>query len=321
MNGAYSYLKFPVEAKVEKSLDVDRFLKAKNISEVERKIFRDVVKAITIKYMLNNSTTDLKNKTINGFTYQEIIVLEIDVNNPVSVYDVATVVGRAIFYPTMLFIRYNSRIKVGFIKNSFGKVNYALNIIKDIMFTGWINEKQLSSRAIKVLDALSYENVKKNNFYDTYSNYCNIIKEYKGSYISLGNAVKVLDDRALRTIPNLMLKLKMLCIGVNINNSISGIQIYKTSRIDKYIDENYNYTLLCVDDLYSYIEFSKGFRINNYETLLNNIKYQYRSNDYDRSVRASICNNCAYYNGYCCENQNIYKKTTIKSECMYFEGR
>lgn len=321
MNSIYDYIKFPIDSKADKKLEIDNFLKPKNLSDVEKNIFKDVVISITVKNMLNNSTTELKNKSIKEFTYQEIIVLEVEVNNPVSVYDVAIVVGRAIFYPTMLFIKYGSRYKIGYINNSFGKVKYDINVVKDIMFTGWINEKKLSSRSMEVLKALTYDSIKNNNFYDTYRNYVNVIREYKGSYISIDNAIKILNDKALKVIPNLLMKLKLLCVSININNSITGLQVYKTSRLDKYIDDSYNYTLLCVDDLYSYIESSKEYTISNFETLLNAIKNQYRNDRYENQYKNSICKNCVYYNGYCCENKNVVRKRTTRIQCQFFEGR
>ncbi len=317
----YDYIKYPTIAKVDKAIDINKFLNPKNLTEVEKEIFKNVVKDIKVKYMLNTSTTELNNKITGDFNYQEIIVLEVIVNNPVSVYDVAIVVGRAIFYPTMLFVRYDNRVKIGFIKNAFGKNNYDINVVKDIMFTGWINEKRLSTRTMNVLDKISFDKIIKNNFYDTYNNYCKTINEYKAKYVSLENAIDLLNEKAVKPIPNLKMKLKLLCVEININNKIKGAQIYKSSRIDKYIDDNYNYTLLCVDDLYSYIESSKEFYINNYNTLLSSIKYHYRSQEFDIKYKNSICNMCIYFNGYCCENTNVIKKTKIKNQCNYFERR
>ena len=324
MKNIYELLEFPIKAKADKTLDIARFLNKQNITETEKIIFKKMTNSIEVKYLLNDSTTNLKNAVREQFEYKEIIVIEVDINNPCSVYDVAIVIGRSIIYPTILFLKYKNKYKIGVYNNKEGIKKIENNIVSDIVFTGWLDINNQSSRTKEVIENLNYKKINGSTFYVFYKEFSKQLKNYKGSYISLEDAINFLNIKNIYTKKDIKLKLMILCTNIKIDKTISkNIELFKTDRIDKYTrKEKYNYVLICLDEFYSFVEKNCNSSILNYNTLINSLKNYYKQNKFNVSTKQSLSLECIYYNGYSCENySNLGRNCIGINKCIDFRRR
>ena len=94
---------FLKENLIDKPLSKDRILSADkndNISFELKKIFLECVETIKIKNIFQSNT---KSKNT------DLVFIDIEINNAVCIYDVATVIGRLIAYPLIINFTYKGR--------------------------------------------------------------------------------------------------------------------------------------------------------------------------------------------------------------------
>lgn len=309
---------FLKENLIDKPLSKERILNADKsgyISIELKKIFLECVEAIKIKYIFKSNT---KSKNT------DLVFIDIEINNAVCIYDVATVIGRLIAYPLIIKFTYKGRFKIGLIKNRLNKKNEITNTIVDIKFTGWLKLKSDFGRKKEFLDKFSFKNMYNDSLDIMIDNYYNLILEFESKYVELNNAVKFIKKMELPYELEIKKDILKHCVHVKANDESKQIDIYKVSRMDKYDTSTKDKFMICRDEFYSYLQKKHSeFRCtyNDYVEYLNSL---YDIIRFENSKKKRVSLDCKFYDEFVdvCICKYIYPYgCTNPQTCEYFKKR
>ena len=319
MSSFYDELNFPKENLVDKNIQKEKIISSNNsfcLSDSLKQAFMKYVDEINIKYIFKSSFSQKSKNT-------DLILMEVSINNSMCVYDVATVIGRVISYPVIIFFNYKGRVKTGLIKNRINSKNYVLNKIVDIKLTGWLKVKSNYGRRNEFFKKFKYDNMYDENLDIMVNNYLKLLEEYESKHIELNSAVKFIQKMKLPYNREIKKDILIHCVHVKVNDDISTqLEMFKTSRLDKYEKDGNNKFMICRDEFYSYLQKKYEelkYSYNDYVEYLNSLYEMLRVEEAKKN-RTSF--NCKYYDQFsgACMRENMYE-CIEPQKCEYYKKR
>lgn len=293
MNDFYNIMNMPEDNRISKPLDKKILVNSSNysyLSDSLKTIFETCVDDIILEYAFKDN---IKN--------EDLIFLNIAINDPMCVYDIATVLGRTFVYTIVALLNYKGRVKIGLIRSRQNKKTVVTNTIIDINYTGWLKSKRNLGRRNEILEKLNYSNFSNLDVPHMVKKYYEIINEYGAKHVELNNAVSLLKVLYLPYNKDVKKEIITHCVHVRANDSINTqLEMFSTSRLDKFEKGKNDKYMICSDELYCFLQ-------SNYE----NFRYSYRDYfDYLRSLymtkRIEKCksyrtsDSCKYYDEHAC---------------------
>jgi len=324
MEKIYSKLGFPDSTKIYKEIDSGKFLSSSYIDKDYKEIFSKYVEKVTWIFSLKGNILNIQACKSEYMQYSEIEILQVEINNNLAIYDVATVIGRTIQYPVILFFVKGNKFKIGIYKIRENKNDFSRNVVQDIVFTGWFDKNNLYGRIIDIIKEINYGSIAKDNLYSTYNDYYEKIYNFHSSYIKIEILVKILKHLDVINSKNIEKQILLNCENVPIDeNELNKNDWYKKDKNDKYNLETFKSIMVCKDQVMQFVYEHGNRKFKSFNELEKIIKFveekEYFNNKISEKKNKRIC---AFYDGKMCINSScyVYGKECIDSDnCKYFK--
>lgn len=324
MEEIYEKIKLPNKVKLNVEIAIEKFISSDNINDEYRQIFKDNVKKVILKYCLKSDVLNIKSKKINDMNYSEIEVFEIEIGNPISVYDIASVIGKTIPYPAVIFFIIDNKFKIGIYKIRENKLDIYKSVISDIVFTGWFNRCNLQGRIIKILEDLDIDKLKYEDIYGLYQKFYNVILKYHSSYISIDEIKGLYKKYGVNLDNQLMNSLIENCNYIyGDDEKYNSIEWMKNhSKLEKY-KRNNNIIMVCKDEFWNFAIKSKFSKFKDFDDFDRAFKkYKFILEQKKIEDLAKNRTNCIYYDGRICNNmRSLHYNKFCKDarQCLFYK--
>lgn len=265
MEQIYELINLPVETKVNKLVDKEKFINNGNIDDELKEIFTKYVENINWKYSLKGNMLNIPTYNSVNMQYSEVEVFEVTINNNLCIYDVALALGRCIQYPVIIFIKKDNKFKIGTYYVRENKKDYTKNVVQDIVYTGWFDYSNYTGRIVDILKEINFNNIPKNNVYEFYKYIHTKIIKYHSSYLLNSNVKELFNNYNLNEDRYNFNDLKNKCEIIKIDeNTLNKFDWMKRNKLEKYNKSYANSNLMiCKDEIFNYISnnyLGKGFK-------------------------------------------------------------
>lgn len=323
MDKFYDMIDLPGSCKVDKIIEKNKFYNMDKIDDDYKTIFTNYVDEIKIKYSLKSDILGINKMQDKFQEYSEIEILEVKVNNYIAVYDIATVIGRNIPYPLIIFFVKEDKFKIGTYWVRENKIKNYKNIVENIVFTGWFKKEKYFGRINNIISAMNFKNLKKDNMYSLFNSYYQIITRYKSNYISVKDVCDAFSQ--IKGFPKQKEHILKWCVHTTVDeNAYNKLDIYKRNKMDKYNNNILNEKIMvCKDDLYQFISEKTKVNFKNFDEFYNKINFLKRRKSINDSLKRTHNKwDCMFFDGRICINSKCdnYEKPCHKaSACIFFK--
>lgn len=180
---------------INKNINIKLFLDSSKLKKEDKIILDKYCEKIICKYKLKNTDYGY-NELLNELSmFNEILIVEVTINDPMSCYDLMYSICHILLYPVIIVYKYNEKFKLAISKIHIGKNDYDVNINRGIVFSSWMINNQIIGKNLELLKKI--KNIQTNEFdnlKELYEEIYNIIREYRVSYTTIPKFVKLLKN-------------------------------------------------------------------------------------------------------------------------------
>lgn len=258
----YKDLELPEICLVNKEIDINKLINNINLTSEDKIIVSKNIKKILLRYSFNSEKIEIPKYETPEMAYDEIQLLEIEILNSISVYDIFNILVKAIPYPIIVVFRMKNKLKLGVSKFYINKKDNSKNIQNSILFTGWFSIDNLLGRILDITNKIKYRNLNKENLFEYYKNIYNVILFNQASFTTIPKFIKILENTIGSCGENdLRNEILLNCEKIIVKND--NKEIYERNKMDKYKRKSAKGCtfLICKDELWTYINKKESFKI------------------------------------------------------------
>lgn len=288
----YQKMGLKEEQKVELKIEKSKILEDKVINDEYKTIFEKYVNYVMLKYCL-------KQKEISSYSYDgreryEIEIIEIEINNKLAVFDVATIIGRRIPYPTIIIFKHNNKFRICSYEVRENKNVSYKNVVENCECTGWFDDKILFGRIIRILECIKNTFNNEMELFSKYKKVYEIIYKNRAKYEKLNDIEPILKKIGINESKKSLLN-NFNFIPIE-EEKYTKIDIYKVGKLKKYsLGKNSEVIKINTDELYKYIYDNTKYKYRTYESFISFIETEKRNISIQKNIIYRLKEECKYY--------------------------
>ena len=310
---------------VNKIIDKSKFYNEKKIDKDSIAIFKKYVNNIYIRYTLKSEILNIKKIRKNFQEYNEIEVIEVNINDHRAVYDIAKTIGSNIPYPLIIIFIYGCKLKIGSYCVRENVLSNYRNVVENITVSGWFNIKDIFGRLKNIINETNFNKMHKENMYELFNAYYSVIKKYQANYVSIDDVINII-IKQIKNPPSHRKKFILNnCMHIRVNKNIyKKVDILKTNKLNKYNNTIENEKIMIDnDELYRMVVEKLHMKFRDYDDFNRKIMFLKRENEVDRTIQKKKDKwDCCFFDGEICINLrcNNYEKDCFNADnCKYFK--
>lgn len=170
--------------------------------------------------------------------YNEIHIIEVNINNYKAIYDINYILSKVILYPVILIVKQNNKYKVVISQTRINQKNYNKNVINAPIFSSCMFENYstyIEEKMFLDLNKIDFENIK--NILELHNIFYKIINCYRNRFVFVGRFLKDIRKLYYGIKNNTAIKNEVykLCTIYRFNRE-SDLNTYNNNKLDKYND-------------------------------------------------------------------------------------
>lgn len=246
MEQIYKKLNLPAKCLYPNPFISKKSILENNISFAYKKFINEDISKILWKYSIQTDFVNIAEYQDEEKLYNEIDIIEINVNNKASIEKIKDLFFLLIPHPIILFIVYKQefQISIAFIKNNLPNLNKKIEYTNSIS-TNWLNLNKFNFIQANFIENLNIQKQNFTNFYETYKSYSDRIILYnisilKNKIISNLTSTNLQNYNNILQIEQNILQLKskmkssfMIKDTVMLNSEISRLTITKNKLLEE----------------------------------------------------------------------------------------
>ena len=190
----YTYLKIPDKCMLDKTVYKKYFYENAKFSVTDKKWFTKDINKIRWKYTLKPGSTLIFAVKEEDYHYDEIAVIEFELDDDQHVDRLADIIHRTIPYPLMIVFRGEEWIRFSIADKRFNKADDQAATINEVWITDRINEQLQDSVDREFVEQLSYERQPRLNLKVFYKGWIDAFIAYQVSRVT--GEFDMLDEQA-----------------------------------------------------------------------------------------------------------------------------
>ncbi len=180
----YRYLKLPDKCILEKTVYKKLFYENAKFSVTDKKWFTKDVERIKWKYTLKPSSTLIHAVKEDEYHYDEIAVIEVELENDDHIDRLADIIHRTIPYPIMIIFKGEGWVRFSVADKRFNKADDQAATIKEYWITDRVKEQLQDSVDRAFVEQLEYEKQPRLNLKVFYKGWIDAFITYKISRVT-----------------------------------------------------------------------------------------------------------------------------------------
>ena len=162
-------LDIPDACALNKTLFKKLFLESGQLDVTDKKALRDDIEKIRWLYTLKPSTINIAPYKDNEREYDEVAILQIDLNSTTRAKRIAHFVNKAIPYPLVLIFTQCDTLAIGVADKRINQADKSKWVVEDGWMTHWFNPGDSSDIERQFMKDMSLKTLSFVNFYALYS--------------------------------------------------------------------------------------------------------------------------------------------------------
>lgn len=179
----YDYMAIPEKCLLNKPLFKKLFQEHADLDITDKKALKDDIDKIRWVYTLKPSTLNIEPYRDDVREYDEIAIIQIDVNSAARAQRIAAFVNKAIPYPVLIVFRFADTIAISVADKRINQADKSKWVIEDGWITAWFNPDAPNEAQQKFMQDLTIKSLSFVNFYAFYT-------DIKNRVIALNSATR-----------------------------------------------------------------------------------------------------------------------------------
>lgn len=177
----------PKESLINKTIFKKLFYENGNLNKSEVGVFTNNIKKITLLFSLNEGSINIKSYRDDIREYEELAIIQIDINDKTKSNRVGEIVQRTIPYPIIIIFNNEDEIQLNLASKTINKADTSKNTIEEIIRSHWIDRRNLNPIEEDFIESLNLKELSFSNFYAFYMDIFNRVfllkvAQYTGGY-------------------------------------------------------------------------------------------------------------------------------------------
>lgn len=173
----YEFFNIPRSCEVKNTIFKKLFYENAGLSAADKTLFTDSISKITWLYCLKPETINIQPYKDDTREYEEVEIIEVELDKEKRTDRIAEIVMRNIPYPTVLVFRLHQKIKLYVAHQRNSLSDNSKNAIEELVSTEWVDNDSV------LLEKLDIMQMRFTNFYALYSDIVDIMSIYNLSEI------------------------------------------------------------------------------------------------------------------------------------------
>lgn len=168
-NLLYKKMNIPSSCYAGNTIFKKYFYENATMNKQDKEIFKDHINKITWQYSLKPDTINIQPYKDEEKEYEEIAIIEVQLDNDSKFKKIAELIQRTIPYPVVLVFNYQEQYLINV---AFKKINNShdnRNVIEESVFTKWIDLDNRTGMVEDFLNIIDIHNFSFSNFYRFYT--------------------------------------------------------------------------------------------------------------------------------------------------------
>lgn len=206
----YDFMDIPKPCYVGNIIFKKLFYESASLGRADVDIFTKEIDKVIWRYSLKEDTINIKTYRDGEREYEEIAIIEVQLNGDKRVNRIAEIIQRTISYPIILIFSYESRTIINVAHKRLNLADESRNTVVEFIYTSWLDMESLSNIEQEFLKSLNIREFSYTNFYSFYSDIVDRINlfnaaQYLKDYFSLKNK----DPQRVKEIKDNLDKIEM----------------------------------------------------------------------------------------------------------------
>lgn len=176
----HKYLNLPKRCFINTRIPKKAFINNSefNLKSKEKEMLQKYVKSIYLKYSLKSDVLNIPSYEDEEVRYEEIQIIQVKISKQENEEHICDIIQKYIPYPIIIVINFSSFIKFNISIKNINKVETEKLVIKNMLYTDWINSNELSQKERDFLESLDITKLLHINLFKTYEEVVNIINSF-----------------------------------------------------------------------------------------------------------------------------------------------
>ena len=162
-------LDIPQKCFLNKTLFKKLFLESGMLDITDKKALKDDIDKIRWLYTLKPSTINIESVKNDTYEYDEVAILQIDLNNITRANRIASFVNKAIPYPLVIIFTHGDMVALNLADKRINQTDKAKWVVEDSWMTPWFNPNAPSQNEQQFMADIVIKGLSFLNFYAFYS--------------------------------------------------------------------------------------------------------------------------------------------------------